>query len=288
MTMPSILDMGMITQEIFFKCKGEHSFCHIDDPIDNADVYLLHCFKNQKYLDKFIYFQKPKNSKVISLIHSSFPCRPANCSDDVITISRAAQSLLLSEQNIKSKMIYGFSDLTEYFKAETDYSISAYGKVSRWEKGKFGKFNVAGKSFLISDDKDNLGKHFYQTIIRQIKIKDHADKIKAMQKYSIYADCHDPILPFVDTFNIAMLEAMALGQAVVILGTYQEAMAEILGNAGFVCYSVEKFEETLTALMMNENLRKEFGLRARERAKEFTSEKMIPKWNKLFKDVYAR
>lgn len=294
-SMPTMADMGAITREIFFKCEGDHFWVNVWDTTPKADVYILHCFKNPKWLDLFKNYKAP--GKIISLIHSSLPCAPSIHSDVVVTISLASQAEQASV-GVESIVIAGFIDIKPYLNEQIDYSLEAFGRCSRYAPGKFHeKFpdivrrilneNDEAQGFLISNDPvPFVHNRFYQN--DQIKIGDVSKKIAAMKYYSIYADIHDEKEPFVDTFNIAMLEAMALGQAIILYGRHQPAMCEVLGGAGIIVYSVEEWVTTVNDLLKSEEKRRFYGQKARERAKLFSSELVIPKWNELLRGVYVR
>lgn len=294
-TMP-LEQMGDITRYIYSDCIGEHVYCLMGDELPDADIYLLHCFKNR--YEEFADFEPPKKAKVISLIHSTYPCDAAFCSDAVVNLTDAAETSWLARtetENLKSVIISGFTDVKKYAAAKIDYNIPHFGRASRLERGKFhyywgelinelfAKIEVV-KNYLVCQTDENAA-HDRIEVIRNVKIDDIDAKINAMEQYSIYADAHNDMHPFIETFCMAMVEAMAAGQAVIILGCYQESMKEVLGDAGIVCNNIFEYYDRLTALANNAELREYYGMKAKERAKLYDKELHIPKWNKLFGDV---
>ena len=125
-SMDHIDQEGLYTKNIFNHCVGKHDWCTIYDKLKKSDIYILHCVKNELKFPLFINWQKPKGSKVISVVHSSEPCMPAKCSDVVVTITKAWQKRLFNLYGIKSTMIYPGIDK----RVETcDYKSKIFGKI---------------------------------------------------------------------------------------------------------------------------------------------------------------
>jgi glycosyltransferase involved in cell wall biosynthesis len=100
---------------------------------------------------------------------------------------------------------------------------------------------------------------------------------------SIFADMHHT---YKETFSIGLLEAMASGLAIILYSTIdQQAMWEVLGDTGIVCKSIQEFESKLIWLLEHLEEKKKLGLKAKERAKLYSIENMVNKWNKLFKEL---
>ena len=292
--------MGQITRDIYNNCVGEHIFSNLENiEHPKADIYLLHCFKNPKHFQNFILFKKPyKNSKVISLIHSSEPCMPAKCSDRVVTISDSWKKRLERLYNIKSKMIYGSLNVDE-FNCNIDYNNHNFGKITRPEAGKYHNdwnqtvinvFNSIPDShcYIASNEYKKLDylKHDKMHWIEGINIEENYKKIKFLENISVHADAHSVNSNvFVDTFCVVLLECMAAGLANIIIGKYQPAMVELLGNTGIVCNDIKEFEYELIKLLKDPERKRELGLKAKERAKLFNQEKMINEYNKLFLEL---
>ena len=299
-SMDTMDQMGDISRNIFNYCIGEHIWSHIDKKPPKADIYLLECFKNNKYYKKFLDFKRPyKESGVISLVHSSFPCMPAIDSDCVVTISKARQKELKNFCNIDSELIYAGINLKAFDSCRAlyvDYKTFSFGKISRSDIGKFhDEWNYMILRLLekykkleyrlISRDYDKLPiiKSNRAKYIDGVKIDNIERKCQELNKLLVYADAHNERKPFVETFNVALLEAMACGLPIVLFGLHQKAMVEVLGNAGIVCYDFEDFEDKLESLLVDVQLRKKLREKALKRARFFSMEKMIKKWNKLFK-----
>jgi glycosyltransferase involved in cell wall biosynthesis len=288
---------GMITQIIYNECNGNHIYCDLySDDIPKADIYVLHCFKNPKHLKAFRSFKA--DGKIISLIHSSFPCLPSIHSDIVVTITNTWKKELKNKYGIDSVMIYGGIETEKYKYANIDYTGKTFGKISRPERGKYHEEwnymvlrllneNESYKCRIISNKYYKLPviEHLHMTYIEGVTIGDTQNKIKELQNITVYADAHSEINPFIDTFNMSMLESMTCGMPIIILGNHQEAMVEVLGGVGIVCYSIEEFEDKLKQLLQDDDLKKELGEKAKERSLFFDKSYMVDDWNKLLEGL---
>jgi len=300
-SMNDISEMGEIARIIYNECEGDHIFCNVhDNDMPCADIYLLHCFKNQKHFPKFMTWTPPDSeSFVISLIHSSEPCMPNKYSDVVVTITKAWQERMYDLYGVNSILIYGALDLDKFKDVEIDYSKKAFGKITRPEPGKYhkdwnkivefmlNKYNDS-KCVIVSNNYKKLDylKHERMEFVEGVKINDYDSKIRNLQKMSIYTECHnDGGNAFIDTFCVATLEGMACGLPIVIYKGLQEPLAEVVGNAGIVCDTITDYMDALEMLLQDEKLRKYYGKKSKKRAQFFNKDKMISEWNSLFEDL---
>jgi len=290
MKLKSMNEMGDISRQVFNLTDGQHITSSIDNPVQpKANIYFLECMINGNR--EFIHFQKPKGSKVISLIHSHGNCLPAICSDKVVTITDASKKYIKT-RGFDSVVIPASIDLSDY-KHEIDYNNKNYGRITRYSTGKIHPFwnkvveniknKVPGsKCIMITRIPDNQ-KSNYIEYIQNININEHDKKAKELSRFSIFADMHNT---FIETFSLGLLEGMASGQAVVLYSAApQPAMIEVLGNTGIVCESIQSFENNIIKLLNNPCLKKEIGLKCKERAKYFSIDKMIKSYNALFEEI---
>jgi glycosyltransferase involved in cell wall biosynthesis len=302
--MGDIRKEGMITQYIYDNCEGEHIYHSYREDyktihyykIPKADIYILHCMKNLLYLENFITFNHPHlgSKKIISLVHSSEPCMPSKHSDKVVVLTNYWKDRMKNLYDIDSTVISGGIDLNLYQPRKESNKIT-FGKISRPEPGKFHKnWNDIIYNALENNPKTecriicngykklNYLKHKRMKWIEGINIKEHKKKIEELSKLSIYIECHrDSGSAFVDTFNMSMLESMALGIPVIMYKGLQHPMAEVLKHKYSIYDTIEGFEDNLDWLIYSKKTRKIYGEEARARAEDFSHKKMIEKWNEI-------
>lgn len=287
MKMNDIKQMGDITRYVYDQCYGKHITHNINDKnLPFADIYLLECFINGH--KEFLEFKKPfPAAKIISLIHSSGRCTASRESDKVITISTA-----FKQKFPKSIMIPAGIDLSLYDN-EVDYNKQTFGRITRYSPG---KVHPAWNNIILEilneyiDSKcimyvDRYPETHHQRLVvdTTIKINEVQKKAKKLSELTIFADMHNT---FVETFSLCLLEAMATGLAIVLYSSVdQPAMREIISYSGIICNSAPQFRDTIKRLLKNPEEKKEWGQKAKERAKEFSIEKMIKQYDKVFKEI---
>jgi glycosyltransferase involved in cell wall biosynthesis len=291
-TMPNIDTMGDISRYVFNKSMGKHLYSNINAQIHpKADIYLLEVFINGH--DKYRNFQKPKGSKVVSLIHSSSTCLPAINSDRVVVLTKAWQKVML-DKGFRSTVIPAGINLATY-KELPDYEKPTFGRITRYSPGKVHQatngivtniLNSVEDSqyYMISSTKNQI-KHERAHYITDIKISQLENKARALQKFGVFLDIHNT---FIETFSLCLLEAMAAGQAILMYNYKQHkqvSMLEIIGKDGIIIDDINKIKDTVITLLQNVEMKKEYGFRARNRAKEYSIQKMIAGYNKLFKEL---
>lgn len=287
-TMMNIDQMGTISREVFYKTNGKHIYTNLDAKYPKADIYLLECFLNGA--DKYRNFKRPyKNSKVISLIHSCGRCLPSIDTDEIVTITYTWKGIM-QQNGYDSKMIYAGIEPQIYNKRK-NYKNKTFGRITRYSRGKVHPEWINIVNRILDEQKDSechiISSNYPDInrdrlhIYRDIKINEEEKKAKYLAKINIFADAHNT---FKETFSLCLLEAMASGCMIILLKG-QEAMEEIIGNAGLICYNIEEFENIIKRSLLDSELMKEMGKKAKKRAKEFTIERMIFKWNQLFKGI---
>jgi glycosyltransferase involved in cell wall biosynthesis len=279
-----------ISRQIFDFTEGRHIFSHLNSSIrPDADIYILDCIMNG--FEQYRNFKKPKqNCKVISLVHSSGKCQPALCSDRVISLTESWKSFL--KTTAKIEVIYPSIDM-KYYNYDIDYSNKNYGRITRYTPGKlYPEFNnvvnrvkikIPDSQCILVHDNEIKNKNTNIKYINDLQRDDNRYKAKLLSQMPIFADMHGN---FIELFSLALLEAMASGLAIIFWSLCQQPnMLEVLGNVGIICNSIQEFEDKLIWLLENPDVKKEYGLKAKERAKLFSLEKMINRWNQLYKEV---
>jgi glycosyltransferase involved in cell wall biosynthesis len=283
--------LNEVTRQIYNLTTGRHIQSNISDLIQpKADIYLLECLINGA--NEFLNFQKPKGSKVISLIHSSGKCLPAVCSDRVVTLSQAEH--LRVKQNRFDSVVIPCSIDIEKFNKNIDYSKQTYGRITRFSHGKVNPRwnNIVchiktvypdSQSIMISANVEAKYKSKDIHYIENISNNEMDKKVEALSNLTMFTNMHGM---FIETFSLALLEGMASGLCVVLYSpVYQGAMIELIGNAGIVCNSEKDFIDTIIRLLPDAEIKKVWGLKAKNRAKEFSVNRMVESYNKLFNGV---
>lgn len=290
--MSNMEKMGDISRHVFNKGYGNHVFCNINNNnMPKADIYLLECFINDS--KKFINFKAPySNSKIISLIHSSSSCMPAKISNKIIVLT-AKWKKILKKRGYDSVVINGAIDVNKY-KYEIDYSNKVFGRITRYSLGKVHpKWNEVCKNVLDKEKKskcifftgktNKLLKHPRFIIDDSIKINEHEKKAKKLSQLSMLTDMHNT---FIEIFPMATLEAMASGLALVMYSkANQLSTKEMTGDSAIWCNSIFEFQNKIVELLNDVEQKKEYGFKAKERARQYSIEKMIKQYDDVFKEV---
>ncbi len=277
--------MGTITHAIVERCVGEHAYVTLDEKLPAADVYVLECFK--KRTDEFMRFKAQR--PIISLIHSSEPCAPSLDSQEVVTLTHWSARDVAAASPVTPRVIPGYvaqSDLTPA------YAALRFGRISRNAPGKFNPLwqrvvqnvlsSIHGSECLLFLDKsDGFEDQPGVRVDTSVKTHDVVSKFVALSALSVAAFAHGD---FVETFCVAALECMAVGLPVVYL--YQPALHETIGETQACCSSMLDFEDRLIELLLNADYAKKTGHRARERAREFSLDRMVSQWDVLL-ETYA-
>ena len=264
------------SRAVFYKSYGKHIFCNIDSDPPKADIYFLDCFI--KNFDKFKSFKRPyPRSKIISLIHSSSVCMPSIFSDEIVVLTDAWKTKLL-KKGFDSVVINNSIDSSLY-KYDIDYKNKNFGRITRFSNKKvhpkFDKIVIhvlndvpKSKCIMFCRDYENKPDHPRFIVDDTIEIHQHEKKAKKLSQLSILADMHNT---FVEVFPMGLLESMASGHCCLLFSQVkQPSMAEVIGDAGIWCRTVKGFKNKLTELLNDVDQKKEYGLKAKERAKFYT------------------
>jgi glycosyltransferase involved in cell wall biosynthesis len=282
-TLP-IEQMGTITRTVFAKTVGEHVYARLGEEIPDANVYVLECFKN-RWQEFYNFAPRNPQSKVVSLVHSSLPCRPSLYSDRIVCLTQYSAWTVRKEfSRAKVDVIPGGIDLSPF---TPDYASRRFGRISRNAPGKFHpEWNAMAERILrdpeaemwiATDRTDGLLAHERARYVTDIRIGDEEAKRRFLLELSVAVFAHGD---FEEVFPMAVLEAMAARLPVLYL--YQPSMHEMIGEGQICLSTIDDLEEMLKYFLNYETARQKYGHLASVRASEFSVKRMVHSWNALF------
>lgn len=284
--------MGTLTHAVVENCIGEHEYVTLDDPLPDADVYVLECFKKRH--DDFVYFKVPEGAKLVSFVHSSSPCVPSLNSDEVVCLTHwSASEVADVMEGIVPRVIPG---CVGYSSIGANYASHRFGRITRNALGKFHPqwdavvdevlFKVEDAECVLYENKLDEDKHKHEherlTYDTSIQTHDWARKSCALSSLSLAVFAHGD---FIEVFPVSVLECMAAGLPIVYL--YQPSMHEMIGEEQVCCSSIGELREVVGELLLDVPRKSALGLAARRRAAQFTESRMIAAWDDLLREVTA-
>ena len=285
-TMP-LEQMGSITRSLIERCNGIHTYYLLGAELPEADMYVLHCFKN--HWEKFYNFKRPyARAKVISLMHSSAPCAPALCSDVIVALTHYAVAYVASTFKRRASRIPGGIDIPG---AQAKLRTDTFGCIIRNAEGKFHpEWNntmvelltqMPDKRMLVITNKlDGLVQHKLLEYNCGVSIHATQEKYAELCRLSVAVFMHGD---FEEVFPMAVLECMAVGLPIVYM--YQPSMHEMIGEDQACCDFDVELKRDVVNLLSDERARLTLGARARTRARAFSVEKMVQMWNELLREL---
>lgn len=196
--------------------------------------------------------------------------------ENIVVIPNPIKSIPLNQCNYESKKVIaagrfskqkGFDLLLQSWKIVSkkfpDWTLSIYGQGEKDEYITYIKNNNLESNCFIYEQSENI-----------------EEKI-----------CDSSIFAFssrFEGFSLMLTEAMACGAATVSYDCNYGPREIIQNNISGLLIepeNTEQFADGLTKLMSDITLRESLGNRARERAKEFTIEKISEKWIELFQSL---
>lgn len=280
-----------ITRELIKKGYGNHILKNINDKtIPAADIYIMEHFisTNQK-VNQFPYKQK-----AINIVHSQ-NCLPVGNWGKVVCLTNAWERLLKKHLVKNTVVIRGGIDVDKYTGIEPDYSKRIFGRITKWSPGKIHpEWNRIVKEILEEiQDAECL---FYTQLDyvkgrtplshprmiynNSVKINDFkGDYLKNMSLY-VHANGY-----FKETMSHAVIEAMATGLPVIYLAEPTGVIEEVTGDAGIKCKTIQEVKQNVINFLKAENLRRELGKIAKERAKQFQVKNWVAGMDKLIKEM---
>jgi glycosyltransferase involved in cell wall biosynthesis len=178
-------------------------------------------------------------------------------------------------------------DVAPFAKNEPDYASRTLGRITRNAPGKFHPLWSAAlaqilacaplvKARLVVDTDADLLKDARVEYVTGVKIGDDEAKVEALAPLSMAVIAEGD---FEETFSVGMLECMAMGLPIVYL--YQPALHEVLKGLPTCCDSIAGMVERVVALIDEPDELKMLGRMAREVAYEYSSIRMLMRWERL-------
>jgi len=218
-------------------------------------------------------------------------------SDAVTAVSEFLRDLTIAEFSIEKdiKVMYNFVDPSRYRTEPHQEKVVAH--VSNFRELKripdvidtFCKISalVPARLYLVGDGPE---KPLAEELVKKCKLLDKTTFFGNVRSVEdILAETDVFLLPSkLESFGLAALEAMA--SYVPVIATNVGGLPEVIDHEknGFICDlgDTDKMAEYAVELLRDESYRKEIGKKAREKVeKHFTSEIVVPEYEKCYKEV---
>lgn len=279
--------MGTQTRVLFSRAEGEHAYALLGHEIPDADVYILECFKRQH--EEFRVFEPPVAARVISWMHSSAPCEPAECSDVVVCSTHWSAEYVRRTFGADSVVIpYGLDWSGRFGQDPTE---PTFGCILRRDEGKFHPewseimraiLSAVPESRLkvATGDPSGLLTHERAEYFTSIRTSENRDKINFLSRLLVAVFAHGD---FEEVFPMAVLECMSVGLPIAYL--YQPSMHEMVGDSQVCCHSPEVLANSVVRLLEDVETSRRLGALAQARARQFTIIRQVSAWNAVLEDL---
>ena len=276
-----------ITRGIHDYGYGIHSI-NTFDKVPKADLYMFEGFiSTRNHIQNW-----PFKKKSIFITHSTnvVPKGDWGC---IVALTNSWKDWLIS-QGIESKkivVINGGIELSPYKNVHPDYNNKTFGRMTRLSPGKWPvQMNqvildvleqIPGskcKLFFDKNNKANLPVHDRLIFDNTVKINDF--KGTALSDLSVYFHVNNT---FKETLSFACIEAMATGLPVIY--KYEAPIKEVVGDAGISCETFGDVKRELKEMLLDDQKKKEYGLRAKERAEKFELKEKVSQFDEIVKQV---
>jgi glycosyltransferase involved in cell wall biosynthesis len=128
-------------------------------------------------------------------------------------------------------------------------------------------------------------------LVKELNIEENVNflgYISGIKKYSYYKSADVCVFPSIyEAFGIVLLEAMACGKPVVASNVGGIPFVVEEGKTGLLFESgnVEDLADKIVTILKDEELREKMGEAGRERAKEFTWDKIAERTVEVYKEI---
>jgi glycosyltransferase involved in cell wall biosynthesis len=276
-----------ITRHIINECYGKHQLVSQKEDIPNdADLYITeHFLSTAQFVNNFT-----QKHKTINIVHTA-GCVPQKGFLKNIALTNAWKKWLEYYYVENIKVIYGGIDINQYRIVTPNYESRKFGRITRWSAAKIHpEWNKTVKEIL---DEDQDAKCIFFTQLDQEnkrEILKHARMIynkdcqinmfkgNFLKDLSIYVHVNGS---FKETLSFAIIEAMACGLPIVFLSEGTGVIEEVTGDSQLKCENINDIKKTIKKLLIDIEMKKEFGLKAREQSKKFDKKIMVNKFNEV-------
>jgi glycosyltransferase involved in cell wall biosynthesis len=215
----------------------------------------------------------------------------ARNADVVISVSKYCAQLVKDYYNVDSKIIYNGID-TQYFRPRTHHNdrlqilfVGRYRRIKRpWYVIKLAKEFPQCDFFLYGLDYP-LGPMLRENSrnLKNVKINSFLPHEKMREIYNNSDIFLDPSV--FEGFSLAMLEAAASGLPLVCsnAASFPEFIEN--GKDGLLFNNYEEAKQNLSYFIEDENIRRDFAKKAREKATKFDWTIIASQYSRLFNDV---
>ncbi len=294
-TLP-IEQMGVVTRTLV--AQPGHRYVSLQAweymPQEEPDVVVLHCFKKQS--EWFMNYKRRFKERVVSLVHSTFPCLPATNSDAVVFLTHySADEVLSKGYSFKNTYVIPAAldvatTLPPAYRPEDKRFVfgracrNADGKLHPlWNKGveAFLEANPSACLWVWTNDPSGLLYHPRATYDLTMKIGDPTmEKLLKLSRLQVAVIAHGG---FMETFSVEALELMAAGVPIVYL--YQPALVEVVGEYGLCVHSMDDAWFTLKTLLGSEDFRYSMAMRSTLRARTFSQDGLVRAWEHVLQEA---
>jgi glycosyltransferase involved in cell wall biosynthesis len=286
-----VSDHADITRGVISNCYGTHELKSIHDGvIPAADLYILeHFLSTDKFVQAF-----PYKHKALNIVHT-VNCIPPSGMKKNIALTDTWSNILTGHGVDNIETIRGGINIDEYKSIDPAHvkEKQVFGRITRWSPGKIPEdwgdmvrrilAEIPESKCIIYTQLDQAGKRIPVQHERMIYDKScQIDMFKGqfLKNLSVYVHANNT---FKETLSFAVIEAMATGLPIVYLKE-TGVIREVTGGEQIECKNLAEVEEWIKKLLLNPELRYNYGLKAKERAKFFDIKKMIESFDHAIKE----
>ena len=220
----------------------------------------------------------------------------AERADKIVFVSESARNDALKYTKIKEeKTVAIYNGVDEKYKPQTskkknrnDFVIGYIGGYSK-SKNVRALLHIAKDLSDLPDLKFKLCGSFglHHDLEREARVSPNVE-VKGYIPETEMVDCYNSFDAFAfpsryEGFGLPPLEAMKCRIPTIVMNA--TGVSEVVGNGAMITNNVKEMKDCIVSLHGSESLQREYGRRGVERAKEFTWNKTIEQYKKVFEEV---